>query len=80
MDYHIAEGSGTNLSISHKHAKEILGFIKGMNVDKAIMRLENVLAHMEAIPFLRFNRKIGHRPGIGPGRYPEKACTEIILF
>jgi len=79
MDYHSAEGMGKNLSISNKHAKEIMGFIKGMKVDKAIMRLERVINQEEAVPFTRFNKKIGHRPGMGPGRYPEKACSAIII-
>ena len=51
MDYHSAEGLGTNLSISNKHAKEVLSFIKGMKVDNAIKRLESVIAHKEAVPF-----------------------------
>ena len=79
MDYHIAEGVGTNLSISNKHAREILAYIKGLNVDKAIQRLERVIEHKDSVPFKRFNTKIGHRPGKGPGRYPEKACNEIII-
>ena len=77
-DYHLAQGGASNLSISHKHATEVLRFIKGMEVNKAIKRLERVIAHEEAVPFKRFNRKIGHRPGIGPGRYPEKTCSAII--
>ncbi len=77
-DYHSAQGGASNLSISHKHATEVLRFVKGMDVNKAIKRLERVIAHEEAVPFKRFNRKIGHRPGIGPGRYPEKTCSAII--
>ncbi len=78
-DYHVAESVGTNLSISNKHAREILRFIKGLNVDKAIKRLEMVKEHKIAVPFNRFNTKIGHRKGIGPGRFPEKACDALIL-
>jgi ribosomal protein uL22 len=77
-NYHIAEAVGTNLSISNKHAREILKFVKGMNVDKAIKRLNRVVNFEEGVPFRRFNKKIGHRPGIGPGRYPQKACKAII--
>ncbi len=77
-DYHSAVGVGKNLSVSHKHAREVLRFINGMSVSKALIRLNRVLEHKEAVPFTRFNKKIGHRPGIGPGRYPEKAIKEII--
>ncbi|MBD3312090.1 50S ribosomal protein L22 [archaeon] len=77
-DYHIAEATGKNLSISHKHAREVFKFIKGMKVDKAVNQLNRVISHKIAVPFKSFNKKIGHRPGIGPGRYPEKASKAII--
>lgn len=77
-NYHIAEATGKNLSISKKHAREILKFVKGMEVNKAINQLERVIAQKTAVPFKRFNKKIGHRPGIGAGRYPKKASEAII--
>ena len=77
-DYHTAYAVGKSLSISHKHAREILATIKGMKIDNAISKLQRVIEKKEAIPFKRFNRKVAHKPGMGPGRYPEKACREII--
>ncbi len=32
----------------------------------------------EAVRFTRFNKGVGHKPGIGPGRYPIKASKEIL--
>lgn len=78
MDYHSATGMGKNLSISKKHAREVLAFIKGMKVNQAINRLEQVINHKEAVPFKRFNTKIGHRKGMSSGRYPEKTCKAVI--
>ncbi|MFA5406008.1 MAG: 50S ribosomal protein L22 [Candidatus Nanoarchaeia archaeon] len=77
-DYHNAMAVGRNIEVSNKQAREVLGFIKGMKVDTAIKRLERVLIHDEAVPFKRFNSKVAHKKGIGPGRYPEKACDAII--
>jgi large subunit ribosomal protein L22 len=69
---------GVSLSISTKMAVEICSYIKGMDVNKAIKYLEDVAEQRKALPLKRFNRDIGHRPGIGPGRYPKKASLSII--
>jgi len=65
--------------ISPKHAREICNYIKGKNVTKAKMYLEDVIALKTAVPFKRFNRDVGHKKGkIGPGRYPQKVASEIL--
>ena len=73
-----AISSGRDLPISDKHAREILNFIKGMDVDKAIKALERVLIFKQAIPYKRRNDNVGHKPGMAAGRYPVKACSHII--
>jgi len=64
--------------ISFKTSVEICNFIRGKNVDKAIRILEDVLEKTQAIPFKVYNRNIGHVPGMGSARYPQKA-SKIIL-
>ncbi len=74
-----AKAVGIALPISTKQAVEICNFIRGKNVDRAIKELNDVIDKKAAIPFKRFNRGgVGNKPGIGPGRYPEKACREIL--
>ncbi len=77
-DYNSAHAVGKMLSISHKHAAEVLRAIKGMKIDAAINKLKRVIEQKEAIPFKRYNRKVGHKPGIAAGRYPQKTCKAII--
>jgi hypothetical protein len=40
--------------------------------------LQRALDKKEAVPFTRFNNDMGHKPGKGPGRYPQKASKYII--
>ncbi len=71
--------NGRDLSISTKHAIEICNFIRGKNLLKSKEVMEKVLTKKKAIPFKRYNRDMGHRPGhVGSGRYPLKACKAIL--
>src|SRR3989338_9085261 len=79
VDEKSAKAVGIALPVSTKQAVEICRFIRGKNVEKAVKELKEVIDEKRAIPFRRYNRGgIGHRPGIGPGRYPKKACGEIL--
>lgn len=73
-----ATAYGRALPISTKHSIEICNFIRGKPLAKAKMLLENVIAKKTAVPFRRFSRSVGHKKKIGAGRYPEKACREIL--
>lgn len=64
--------------ISIKTSVEIANFIRGKNVDKAITILKDVQEKTQAIPFKVYNRNIGHVPGIGSARYPQKASKVIL--
>ncbi len=68
---------GKDLSISSKHAIEICRFIRHKNLQKAKTLLDKVIKKEMALKFTRFNKGVGHKPGIGPGRFPVKACAEI---
>lgn len=70
---------GKDLSISKKHAVEICARIRGKTVKESKAFLQKVIAKKTAVPFTRFNRDMGHKPGhTGPGRYPLKASTMLI--
>ena len=76
-----AKASGRELRVSHKHAREVCKTIKGMKLDQAKDYLQQVILKKKAVPFLRFNKKVGHRHGLDKGfagRYPVKTATEIL--
>jgi large subunit ribosomal protein L22 len=74
----MARAKGISLGISTKHSVEICSFIRGKKLSAAKRMLEDVIAMKRAVPFKRFNHNIGHRRGMGPGRYPVKACAEVL--
>ncbi len=73
----MAKAVGTSIPISYKHSVEICSFIRGKNVEVAKKMLDEAIELKKAVPFRRFVRDIGHRKGIGSGRFPQKAATEI---
>ncbi|MDO8555780.1 MAG: 50S ribosomal protein L22 [Nanoarchaeota archaeon] len=76
-----AKVSGSNLPVSTKHSVAIASFIRGKQVNKALALLEQVTIEKVAVPYKRFNRDVGHRPGhVGPGRYPFKASKAVIML
>ena len=75
---HMARAIGMALPISCKQSVEICGFIKNKNISEVKTMLRKVAEKKTAIPFKRYNRDLGHKKKIGPGRYPEKASIEFI--
>jgi len=73
-----AKVNGISLPISTKQAIEICSFIRGMNPDYAKKLLEEVVQKNVAVPYRRFNKGVGHKTKIGPGRYPVNAAKEFI--
>lgn len=59
-----------NQRLSKKHSIEIGRLISGMKLENAQKYLEDVLKKKKAIPYTKFNTNLGHKKGIGPGRYP----------
>ena len=76
----MAKVEGRSLPISTKQAIEISNFIRRKKVQKAKIYLEAVLNMKKAIPFTRFNKGVGHKPGIGPGRYPINASKNVLML
>lgn len=63
--------------ISSKHSIEICNMIRGKKVQSVKDQLQEVTELKKAVPFKRFNADVGHKPGMGPGRYPVKAAKMI---
>ena len=77
----VVRASLREVRVSRKHAREIAGWIKGSKISEARSMLERVVSGEAAVPFRRYNRKIGHRRGIGKfhaGRFPNKAAARFI--
>jgi len=76
---HFATAKSVNLPISTKQSVEIASFIRMKLLHKAKMLLQEVVEHKKAVPYKRYNRDTGHKPGkIAAGRYPEKAISHFL--
>ena len=73
----MARAYGKELKISPKHSLEICREIRGMDVNKALDLMDDVIAKRKHIPFKKYNKLVPHRKGGAAGRFPEKACKEI---
>ncbi|MFH1431765.1 MAG: 50S ribosomal protein L22 [archaeon] len=67
-----------NQRISKKHSVEIGRFIKGMKLEKAKRYLKEVLQKKKALPYTKHHDSLGHKKGMGPGRYPLLAAEKYI--
>ncbi len=75
----MARAQGIALPVSFKQSVEVCRFIKNRRYKDAIRLLEGVKEMKTPVPYRTFNRGgTGHRKGMGPGRYPQKASTYII--
>ena len=69
---------GRDLSISMKASVNICNTIRGMDAQKAIAHLDQVIVKKQAIAFTRFTDGVGHRKGpMAAGRFPVKAAQAI---
>jgi large subunit ribosomal protein L22 len=73
-----AKALGREMPVSPKFAREVAGMIRGMKVEAAQQALEEVIDKKRAVPLKRYNKRVSHKPGVGPGRYPVKAATAIL--
>lgn len=73
-----AKARAKDQPISPKFAREVAGMIRGMKVETAIIKLEEVIAMEKAVPLKRYNKRVSHKKGVGPGRYPVKASKSIL--
>jgi large subunit ribosomal protein L22 len=75
---HLARASAQNLSVSTKHCVEICRYLRYKSTSQAKKILEEVIKLKKAIPFKRYNRDVGHKPGMAAGRFPRKAAAEVL--
>ncbi|MBU1204931.1 MAG: 50S ribosomal protein L22 [Nanoarchaeota archaeon] len=78
VNEHRAKAVGLLMSISTKQSIEICNLIRRKNLQKAKKILNEVIDMKKPVPFKRFTEGAGHKHGIGPGKYPVKACREIL--
>jgi len=78
VNEHRARAVGLLMPISIKQSIEICNLIRGKNLQKAKKILNEAKDMKKPIPFTRFTEGAGHKHGIGPGKYPVKACSEIL--
>ena len=61
------------LTISTKMSVELCNSIRNKPLAKAKMIVNDMVEMKRAIKVRRFNADLGHKAGLGPGRYPIKA-------
>lgn len=74
----MAKAVGRDLAISTKASVAICAHLRRRNLDRAKALLERVVAFREAVPFTRATNGLGHKAGMGPGRFPVKAASHIL--
>lgn len=75
---HITKASSQNVPVSTKQCIEICGYLRYKITNEAKRFLESVIAHKAAVPFKKFNKNVGHKPGMAAGRFPQKAAREML--
>jgi large subunit ribosomal protein L22 len=80
MKENSAKALGKDLPISTKQSVNICAFLRGKSLADAKEKMQKVIQKKVAVPYTRFNADLGHKTGIGPGRYPEKASKLILML
>ncbi len=73
-----AKAVGASLDVSTKIAIEICNLLRKKEVESAKRILNDTIKMQRPIPLRRFTGDVGHKKGMGAGRFPQKAC-QIIL-
>src|SRR3989344_4062481 len=75
---HLAVARALSLPISTKQCVELSTNLRYRTTSYAKKFLQDVLVKKRAVVFRRFTQDLGHKTGIGPGRYPQKAAQEFL--
>jgi large subunit ribosomal protein L22 len=75
-----AKAIGRELDISPKASVEVCREVRGMMVEDAASRLEDIISMKTPVSYRRYNRQVGHKKGkkFGAGRYPKKTAKAIL--
>lgn len=65
-------------AISPKHSVEISNALRFKTTTFAKNLLSDVVALKKPIRFTRYDQDLGHKPGVGAGRYPQKAAAQFL--
>ena len=72
-----ARAMGYELHISPKKSEELCRALRGMSLGAAKKYIEDIIIMKRAVPFKKYTEGAGHKPGMGPGKYPINAAREI---
>ena len=70
--------ANVTIPVSIKYTINIGRWIRGNNVDKAILKLEKVMQKKLPLPIVTFKMDVPHKKGIAAGRYPVKTANYVI--
>ena len=66
-------------NVSFKQSTEIATSIRGKKVEEAQKILQAVIDEKTPLAFTKYCRGLGHKPGMGPGRFVPKACKAMLV-
>jgi large subunit ribosomal protein L22 len=73
-----AKALGIEMRISPKKCKEVCCNIRGMKVEEAKKFLREVIVLKRPVKYTHYKKYLSHKPGVGPGRYPQKVAKAIL--
>lgn len=73
-----AKALGKEMPVSPKFTCEVASMIRGMKVETAQKVLKDVIDQKKAVPLRRYNKRVSHKTGVGPGRYPKKVAKQVL--
>jgi ribosomal protein L22 len=75
----LAKAQGYDIEASYKDLSQVCADVRGTLAEPSLTRLEMASQGKVAIPFARFNKRMGHRHELGgrKGRFPQKAAGKV---
>src|SRR3989338_6221571 len=77
---HTASAAVKNVAISMKQCVEISNCLRYHSTSYAKQFVEEVANLQRAVPFRRYNKDMGHKPGMAAGRFPQKAAKVFLTL
>ncbi len=75
---HSAKAHARNVGVSTKQGVELSNSLRYRSTGYAKKFLEDVIALRRAVPYTRYIFDLGHKRGMGPGRFPQKTAAEFL--
>ncbi|MEK6843429.1 MAG: 50S ribosomal protein L22, partial [Candidatus Micrarchaeota archaeon] len=78
----VARAMSYDLDASYKDLANIFKAIKGKTIAQGKKILEECISFKKAIPYVKFNKNLGHRSELGgrKGRYPKKEAKIVLIL